>query len=82
MGKIYTFYSPQRGSGLTTLLVKIAKWLAANTELQLGQSLSEAAGEVIPRFVLEEFEILSRDLAVETESLAPLVARPVKQSPA
>ncbi|MHB1127235.1 MAG: hypothetical protein ACYC2T_09820 [Bacillota bacterium] len=33
MGKIYTFYSPQRGAGLTTLLVRIAEWLTGHTEL-------------------------------------------------
>ncbi|MHB1420643.1 MAG: hypothetical protein ACYCX4_13865 [Bacillota bacterium] len=33
MGKIYTFYSPQRGAGLTTLLFRIADWLTGHTEL-------------------------------------------------
>lgn len=35
MGNIYTFYSPRRGSGLTTLLVQIGEWLAAHTELSV-----------------------------------------------
>ncbi|MEW6661164.1 MAG: hypothetical protein ACOY9Y_01540 [Bacillota bacterium] len=33
MGKIYAFYSPSRGAGLTTLLINVAEWLAADTEL-------------------------------------------------